>query len=253
MAYLDRNGVSIYYEIYGTDGPLIILSHGFAATSAMWSGQIDVLSKNHRLIIWDMRGHGKSDYPEQMIEYSEEKTVGDIDALIDVAGAETAIVGGLSLGGYMCLAYHCKHPDRVQALIIIDTGPGMKNDASREAWNVTANQMADDLENRGLEYLRELTPEMALADHRDTYGLVQSARGMLTQHDARIINSLPNIGAPTLLIVGEQDEPYLNAFGYMAKKIPHARAVTIAEAGHASNIDQPEKFNVAVSSFISEV
>lgn len=253
MAYLDRNGVSIYYETYGTDGPLIILTHGYAATSAMWRGQIDALSERHRLIIWDMRGHGKSDYPDRTIEYSEEKTVGDIGALIDLAGADSAIVGGLSLGGYMSLAYHCKHPRRVQALVIIDTGPGMKSVSSREAWNVTANQMAGDLETRGLEYLRELTPEMALADHRDTYGLVKAARGMLTQHDARIISSLPYIKAPTLLIVGEQDEPYLNAFGYMAKKIPNAIGVKIADAGHASNIDQPEKFNAAVCSFISKI
>ena len=76
---------------------------------------------------------------------------------------------------------------------------------------------------------------------------------MLTQHDARIISSLPYIKAPTLLIVGEQDEPYLNAFGYMAKKIPNAIGVKIADAGHASNIDQPEKFNAAVCSFISKI
>ena len=169
MAYLDRNGVSIYYETYGTDGPLIILTHGYAATSAMWRGQIDALSERHRLMIWDMRGHGKSDYPDRTIEYSEEKTVGDIGALIDLAGADTAIVGGLSLGGYMSLAYHCKHPRRVQALVIIDTGPGMKSVSSREAWNVTANQMAGDLETRGLEYLRELTPEMGVGRSSGTH------------------------------------------------------------------------------------
>ena len=63
MAILNRNGVNLYYEVHGS-GPTLLLSHGFSATSAMWAGQIEVLSAKHRLVLWDMRGHGQSDYPD---------------------------------------------------------------------------------------------------------------------------------------------------------------------------------------------
>ena len=83
MAFLERGSVKLYYEIHGDMGPFIVLTHGFSATSQMWRGQIEVLSKDHRLVLWDMRGHGRSDYPDDPSEYSEEATVEDIAALLD--------------------------------------------------------------------------------------------------------------------------------------------------------------------------
>ncbi|MEN3350437.1 MAG: hypothetical protein V7632_4072, partial [Bradyrhizobium sp.] len=96
MAKLNRGGVDIHYEVYGS-GPPLILTHGYSSTSAMWQGQIEALSRRHQLILWDMRGHGQSDYPDDPAAYSEQATVGDIAALLDAVGTEKAIVGGLSL------------------------------------------------------------------------------------------------------------------------------------------------------------
>src|SRR3977135_3334121 len=62
MPKINRDGVHIYYEIHGS-GPALLLTHGYSLTSAMWQGQIAALSKHHTLILWDMRGHGQSDYP----------------------------------------------------------------------------------------------------------------------------------------------------------------------------------------------
>src|SRR5215469_9678341 len=111
MPKLDRDGVKIYYEVHG-DGPAMILTHGYSSTCEMWHGQIEALSKRHKLILWDMRGHGRSDYPQDPCAYSEELTVGDIAALLAKVGAECAIVGGLSLGGYMSLAFWRAYPKR---------------------------------------------------------------------------------------------------------------------------------------------
>ena len=63
MPILERSGVKLYYEVHGS-GPTLLMSHGFSATSGMWAGQIETLSATHRLVLWDMRGHGRSDYPE---------------------------------------------------------------------------------------------------------------------------------------------------------------------------------------------
>ena len=81
----------------------------------MWQGQIAALSKHHKLVLWDMRGHGQSDYPDDPAAYSEALTVADMAALLDEVGADSAIVGGLSLGGYMSLAFYRAHPERQRA------------------------------------------------------------------------------------------------------------------------------------------
>ena len=91
MPKIDRDGVGIYYEVHG-DGPPLLLTHGYSSTSAMWHGQVDALSRDHKLILWDMRGHGQSDYPDDPKAYSEALTVGDIAALLDTVGARRAIV-----------------------------------------------------------------------------------------------------------------------------------------------------------------
>src|SRR6202048_4847916 len=174
MPKISRDGVEIYYEVHG-GGPALLLTHGYSSTSAMWQRQIEALSRHHKLVLWDMRGHGQSDYPDDPQSYSEALTVADMATLLDEVGAKSAIVGGLSLGGYMSLAFYRAHPDRVRALLIIDTGPGFKKDDAREAWNKRAHETGDRFEREGLA------------------GLARAARGMLTQRDARVIELLPEI------------------------------------------------------------
>src|SRR5580704_4658127 len=100
MARLDRDGVAIHYEVHG-QGPTILLSHGYSATCRMWDGQVAALRDRFRVIVWDMRGHGQSDVPTDPAAYSEVATVGDMMAVLAACDAETAVIGGLSLGGYM--------------------------------------------------------------------------------------------------------------------------------------------------------
>ena len=75
MPKINRDGVKIYYEVHGS-GPPLLLTHGYSSTSEMWQGQIEALSKHHKLVLWDMRGHGQSDYPDDPAAYSEALTVG---------------------------------------------------------------------------------------------------------------------------------------------------------------------------------
>src|SRR5215472_3516620 len=252
MAHLTRAGMKLYYETHG-EGPVILLSHGYSATSQMWRGQVAALSAKNKLVTWDMRGHGQSDYPEVISEYSEEATVADMAALLDHVGAKKAIVGGLSLGGYMSLAFHLRHPERVRALLIIDTGPGYRKDEARDGWNRNSLKTADRLEKEGLNSLQSGSAERATAMHRNATGLAKAARGMLTQRDARVINSLPEIKVPSLVLVGDKDTPFLAAADYMSAKIPNATKVVVANAGHASNIDQPQAFNEALTKFIATI
>jgi pimeloyl-ACP methyl ester carboxylesterase len=250
MAYIDRDGVKIYYEETGSGTP-VLLSHGYSATAGMWKGQMEALGGEYRVIAWDMRGHGQSDSPPDPKAYSEAATVDDMAAVLDACGVQRAVIGGLSLGGYMSLAFNVKYPERVIALMAFDTGPGYKNPVGREGWNETAMARAKTLEEKGLDALGR-GAEVRIAQHRSAQGLAHAARGMLAQFDSRIIESLPEISVPTMVLVGENDQPFIGASQYMAAKIPACTYVTIPNAGHAANIDQPAAFNNAVKAFLKE-
>lgn len=249
MPKLNRDGVEIYFEDHG-QGPVVLLTHGYSAASTMWRDQVATLRDDHRVIVWDMRGHGRSDYPEDQHLYSEVHTVADMAALLDHCGVDAAVIGGLSLGGYSSLAFHLAHPGRTRALMLFDTGPGFKKDDARDAWNRYAVERADALDSEGLSALSS-SDEVKQAQHRSSDGLARAARGMLTQRDASVINSLPDIAVPTLVLVGADDTNFLAATDYMAAKIPNAAKVVIPDAGHAANIHQPAAFNDAMRSFLA--
>ena len=250
MPTLNRNGVNIYYEVHGS-GPTMLLTHGFSATAEMWNANLTALSQRYRVIVWDMRGHGRSDYPEDSAAYSDMLTIGDMAALLDIHDTEQAIIGGHSLGGFMTLSFHVSHPTRCKALMLFDTGPGYKKDEARAGWNKRAETMAQTYETKGLSALGR-SAEVLACSHRSAEGLARAARGMLAQKDARVINSLETIKVPTLVLVGSKDEAYFAATDYMASKAPGAKKVVIADAGHAANIDQPEAFNRAVLDFLAQ-
>jgi len=249
MARLDRDGVAIHYEVHG-QGPPILLSHGYSATCRMWDGQIAVMKDRYKVIVWDMRGHGESDYPADAAAYSEAATVEDMAAILRACGEGSAVIGGLSLGGYMSLAFHRTHPEMTRALMIFDTGPGFRNAEAREAWNQRARQRADDLDARGFAALGT-SDEVRMSQHRDASGLAGAARGMLAQSNDAVFRSLETIAVPSIVLVGSEDKNFLAASDYMARKIPGAVKVVIEGAGHAANLHQPTAFNRAVETFLA--
>jgi pimeloyl-ACP methyl ester carboxylesterase len=187
MPSIDRAGVSIHYEVHGprdnsNTAPPILLSHGYGATMRMWDGQVAAFADRYRLILWDMRGHGESGDPRGPAAYSHALTVGDMAAVLDACDIERAVIAGLSLGGVMSLAFHLAHPERVQALMLFDTGPGFRNPEARRQWNERAAARARELETKGLA---GGGAETRLGHHRSAEGLAGAARGMLAQPTAR--------------------------------------------------------------------
>jgi pimeloyl-ACP methyl ester carboxylesterase len=251
MAELSRDGVRISYQAQGR-GPTILLSHGYGATTQMWDGQLDALTPNYQVITWDMRGLGLSDSPADPSAYSEEATVADMAAILDACGVQRAAIAGLSLGGYMSLAFHAVHPERTGALLLFDTGPGYRRADARAGWNAFADRTAAGFEEKGLDALGS-SAEVKVSTHRSAAGLALAARGMLAQQDATILESLPSINVPTLVLVGGEDAAFIAPTDYMAAKIPGAVKVVIPDAGHAANIDQPDAFNRAVLDFLEKI
>jgi pimeloyl-ACP methyl ester carboxylesterase len=254
MKRLQRpDGVELAYEVHNpqASGVPLFLTHGFGATAGMWNPNIDALSVDRSVIVWDQRGHGSSDAPDEMTCYSEEISVADMAALLDAAGADRAVVGGMSLGGYLSLAFHLAHPQRVAALVLVDTGPGYRKDEPRDKWNAWVERRAQELEQG--QTRSEGSAEVAQAVHEHPEGLPRAARGVMAQKDARVITSLDSIAVPTLVVVGAQDTDFLAGADYMHRHIPNSRKVIIDNAGHAANMDQPEVFNAAVRELLDQL
>jgi pimeloyl-ACP methyl ester carboxylesterase len=267
MSRARANGVSLYYEVSG-DGPPLVLVHGFACGLRMWDPQVKALSRSRRVVTYDVRGHGISEAPADPAAYSQPISVADLRALFDHLMIRRAVVGGLSMGGNIALNFALAYPDMVQALVVADTGAGSDETAD---WVATVHAFADALERDGLEAFADAAmanPLFAryvaqgpaaerfirscLMTHR-AHGLAHTGREVLTKRPTiySLAPRLRELPVPTLLIVGEHDEPCLKVHRFMADTIPGARHLLIPGVGHLTNLEAPEVFNRAVTEFLA--
>jgi pimeloyl-ACP methyl ester carboxylesterase len=253
MPIVELNGIHINFEEHGRpDGTPILLTHAYAATLQMWKPQFEAL-RDYRVIGWDMRGHGGTDSPPAQDAYTEKLTVADMAALLRHLRIDSAVIGGLSLGGYISLEFQLAHPEMVRAVILCNTGPGYRKDEARAGWNEFSIGYAKRFEERGLEgFGRGIEIDATRQYQRSAQGLAFAGRGILTQRDAAVMEHLEEIDVPTLIVQGADDERYKAGCEYMAAKIPNARKVVIEKAGHAVNLYQPEEFNAAVLGFLRD-
>lgn len=251
MPMLTRPCGDISYHVHGSGKPLL-LSHGYGATSAMFDQNLAAVPAGTQVITWDLRGHGDSESPADPACYRAANALADMAAILDMLGVDRAVLGGHSLGGYLSLDFALAFPDRVAGLVLIGTGPGFRNDEARDGWNRRAEGTAARLADQGIAALGS-SSELHDGGHRDVSGLILAAKGTLVQRDAHVIDGLPAIGVPALVVVGADDTHFLAAADYMTAKIQDARKVVIPDAGHAPNIDRPEKFNAELTSFLAEI
>jgi pimeloyl-ACP methyl ester carboxylesterase len=187
------------------------------------------------VITWDILGHGHADSPDDLARYSVELSIAEMLALLDGAGARQGVLVGHSLGGFLSLAFHLAHPERVAGLVLVDTGPGYRKDDARAGWNRMVEARAREFEAKGNK------------------ALAHAARGILAQRDSRVIESLAAIRVPALVIVGEKDETFLAGSRYMAEKIPGAKLEIIAGAGHSPQETHPVEVLAAIRGLLGEV
>jgi pimeloyl-ACP methyl ester carboxylesterase len=255
MPKVKINGINLYYEVHGRGFPVFFL-HGFSGTTNSWRPQIPVLSEKYRFIIYDARGHGQSDSPPSVDQYSADIVVEDLRQLLKSLKIDKAVVGGLSMGGYQSLRFYLYHPEMVAALILMDTGPGYRSPARRDEWNRQQAERAKLLETQGMAAYAAIAPSYTSKElllKQNPVGLANMARTVVAQHDPLVIESLANIKVPTLVLVGEKDTPFLQATEYMASAIPGAQRKVIPSAGHSANIDNPEEFNKTILDFLGKL
>lgn len=248
MAHLERGDTRLYFEDDGSGTP-ILLTHGFGASTGMWGGQVSAFKERYRLVPWDMRGHGRTACPEDISHYSQAQTEDDMAALLDHLEIDQAVIAGHSLGGFMSLAFNVAHPDRVKALVLQGCGPGYRREEPRAAWNERVERRARTLEEGGLAVLGG-GAEVGESVQGSAKGLAQAARGILSQVDSRVMDSLKSISVPTLVICGDEDKPFLDGSRYMGDRIPGATYVEVPGAGHGVNIEKPDAVNAELERFL---
>jgi pimeloyl-ACP methyl ester carboxylesterase len=268
MPLAEVNGVRLYYEVTGKGRP-VVLVHGFGCGIRSWDSQVTALSRTHRVIAYDVRGHGLSDAPSEAAAYSQATSVEDLRQLLDVLRVRRTAVGGLSMGGNIALNFALTHPTRVSALVIADTGAGSDGHAD---WVATAHAFAAVLDSGGTEAFADMamaSPLFApfcgkgpaaqrfiracLMTHR-ARGVAHTAREVLAKRPRiyELEARLAKLRVPTLLIVGDGDDPCLKIHDFMARTIPGARSIVLRRTGHLSNLESPAAFNAAVSRFLAK-
>jgi pimeloyl-ACP methyl ester carboxylesterase len=218
----------------------------------MYDRTVSSLSASRPCITWDVRGHGRSDYPTDADRYSVDLTIADMLAILDAEAIGRAALLGHSLGGFLSLELQRRHPERVAALVLVGTGPGYRKDEARQGWNDMCESFARALETKGFDGLPSASDEVRAADHRSVGGLAHAARGILRQRDRAVIDHLSAIDVPTLVVVGSNDKQFLAGSSYMADKIPAARLVVIDGAGHAPMLSHADAFEAEVNAFLAE-
>ena len=260
------DGTKLYYRTAG-DGPPLLLCNASFATHAHWSAQEEPLARRFRVVTWDYRGHGRSDAPPDAAQYSLTQVVEDLQAVHRAAAGDTpAYVGGLSVGGLIALSYVLAEPQRVRALLLFNTGPGFKNPAALAQWQSMLERTASRMEEVGLPRFLEgrraqaellgLHPEAELGQAARA-GILTSSVAGLTRFARHVAGPVPNlvdrlaeIQVPSLVLAGEHDMAFQRASQVLAAKLPRARRVVLAGAGHVLNLDQPEAFVREVERFV---
>jgi pimeloyl-ACP methyl ester carboxylesterase len=261
---LDLCGRTVAYTD-SADGPTLVLIHAFPLDREMWQPQLAALTGKARVLAIDLPGFGQSAAgPEPFTIDSAADLVAD---LLDAVGApDRAVVGGLSMGGYVAMAFARRHADRLSGLILADTRSEPDDDAAKQT---REKLIALAREKGGAGVFEQMLPKLLSEDTRaNRPEVVEAVRRIAARQSGEAVANalaalrdrpdatpgLDNVAVPTLILVGEHDAvtpPVLASS--MSARVWGSLMVTIPGAGHLSNLENPEAFNAAVVEFLATV
>ncbi|MDD2338306.1 MAG: alpha/beta hydrolase [Geobacteraceae bacterium] len=258
------NGISLSYGDTGS-GPAVVLLHGFPLSRGMWPPQEEALAKaGYRLITPDLRGFGESEVPEG--PYSMSMFSDDVVALLDFLEIDRAVIGGMSMGGYILLDLLERYPERVVAACFITT----RSTSDSEAAKAGRLALLERTKKNGTQSMAELSTATLLAGEtlERNPELVNTVYRWMTSVDIRGIEGalyalldrkdysshLVNFDLPALVIGADQDSAIKQEdLLVLSKGLPNCELCIIPQAGHMANLEQPEAFNNCLLRFLHRV
>ena len=266
MAVATISGTRLHYVDVGRGSPPVVLLHAFPLHLGMWDEQVVALSSRWRMILPDLPGFGGTDPLPDPGATTVDGFADLVAGLIGSVDVGPAVVGGLSMGGYVALSLLRRHPETVAGLVLADTRAGADTPEIVDRRNAQQQQVREEGTDRLVETMvgnllsddtRANRPDVverarALMHGCSAAGVIGALEAMKNRADS--VPMLEAIEVPVLVVVGEHDGPAPpDVAGAMADAIPDARLEVLPGAGHLSNIEAPEAFNQALESFLTRI
>ncbi len=252
--------IHLHYELTGTRGPLVVLTHGLGGRLEFFTPHVEGLARDYRVLRWDLRGAGRSAKPPG--PYSPERFAADLAGLLDHVGEARAFVVGHSGGGVVAQRFALDFPSRVDGLVLASTSSEVGSKATA-AWN----RLADTVERKGFGSPerdpdpRGFGPAFAAAHPEVVRALAAETRAndpVAYAASARAFGAynwtaeLGRIAAPTLILQGLADQMTPPGGSViLSRGMPRSRLVMVPDAGHNLPIEMPELFTTAILAFLA--
>jgi 2-succinyl-6-hydroxy-2,4-cyclohexadiene-1-carboxylate synthase len=274
---MEIDGARYNVETRG-EGPPLVLLHGFTGSARTWDGHVESIAtlaaskrdwRGHTTVLVDLLGHGLSDSPADPDRYRMERASEDLSVILDSLGhSARAAVAGYSMGGRLALHFALAHPERVAALILEGASPGIRDPEERRRRIESDSELADFIEREGVPAFVERWEAAPLFEtqrrlpaparealraqrlRNDRAGLANSLRGMGAGVQEPLWDRLGELTAPTLLVAGEHDPKFRRINERMWDAMPRVGAATIPDAGHATHLEQPDRFDSRLVEFL---
>ncbi len=262
MPVTAANGIEIDYTDSGGGGPAVVFSHGFLMDQTMFARQVAALAREYRVITWDQRGHGGTRATGAFTFWD---SAADVLALLDHLGVERAVLAGMSQGGFLSLRAALVAPDRVRALVLIDSQAGQEDPASVPAYE----QMHQVWLDHGPGPVQEVVASIILGPGQwdDWYATWNEQYAQWVPDDLGQLNwpfrclmdrdditgRLGEITCPVLIVHGTADAaiPLARAQAVRDGLAGPVALVAVEGAAHASNVTHPDEVNQAILAFLS--
>ena len=252
---LQVDGVELYYESYGQGQP-IVFSHAWLDNCTIWTSQVEHFSNNYNVILYDHRGHGRSDKPKiGEGNYSVQVLANDVHALVQKLDLERPILVGFSLGGMAATLFALEHSDKISGLVLVGTTSKMIPPTSAKALRILRMILPYESFLRIVCKYRFYRPSKRIFDEEVSRALeidktiaFECWKEMTRNYDVR--SKIFQIRVPTLIIVGQEDKVNLEASRYLNREIEGSELRIIQDSGHTVMIEQPHEFNQILEEFI---
>ncbi len=257
MPHADVNGNRIYFEDTGGDGPPVILAHGFLMDADMFVHQVSALRDRYRVITWDERGFGRTEYDGEPFTYWD--SAADCLGLLDELGIERAVVGGMSQGGFLSLRVALTAPERVRALILLDTQAGTEDpevvpgyETMRDTWLAAGpvDELAEAIAGLIISDPAVNPTWIAKWQQQPNDYIAQPFATLMSRDD--VTDRLGEIACPALVVHGTEDVSIsMEKAEALAAGLPGAGDVVKVAGAHAANLTNPGPVNDAISAFLA--
>jgi len=264
------DGVALAVASWGFDKPGLLMVHGFGGAKEDFADHAPSLAEHFTVVTFDHRGHGSSDKPDALEAYSFERLRTDTLAVADAFGFDTFVLLGHSMGGMIVRGIAIDQPQRLRALIMMDTTagpvPGFAPDLMNAAAQIALDEGKDVLKKLldevapletepHLRTLRERPDYAAINDKKwnDLSVMMWASLGRAIGSQSDDLNAMRTLTMPVLVMVGDADTPFIEPSKAMTAAIPNAQLAVIDNAGHSPQYESPLAWNTAIDAFLAEL